>query len=191
MMNREFTKAARGSMADKVAKSKGGGILIPALLITIIALGGGAGFGWFMLGKTGVGDISTKTASKPVAKKKGKKGKKGKGDKKGKNASSKDEVSRSEEIISLPAITTNLNSISKRWVRLEASIIAKSGTEAIAEKTQSRLTQDIMTHLRELKLEDLEGVAGLANLRSDLREIVRIRTKGRSEEVIVHGIIVE
>ena len=186
-------------MAEEEApKKKGGGILIPALLITLIAGGGGAAFGMLVLGP-GSGGGATHAAAdskkmskdkKSGAKKKGKKdknAKKGKGDGEAEAKS----VSEHETIIALPTIVANLNNSSKHWLRIETSIIAKPGTEPITLATQKRLAQDIFAHIRQSRLEEFEGASGLINLRSDLSDVVRIRTKGRAEEVVVHGMIVE
>ena len=100
-------------------------------------------------------------------------------------------MSEHETIIALPTIVANLNNRSKYWLRLETSIIAKAGTKPITEVMQKRLAQDIISHIRQSRLEEFEGASGLINLRSDLSEVVRIRTKGRAEELIIHGMIVE
>ncbi len=180
-------------MAEKTEKSKGGGILIPALLITAIAGGGGAAFGTLVLSGKGEPAAAEK-AHKPKGKKHGakKKGGHGKKEEKGdKHKAAADDVSEREKIITLPTIVANLNNNSKYWLRLEASIIAKAGTKAITEVTQKRLAQDIISHIRQSRLEEFEGASGLIDLRSDLSEVVRIRTKGRADELIVHGMIVE
>ena len=185
-------------MAEEEApKKKGGGILIPALLITLIAGGGGAAFGMLVLGPGsgggGAQHAAADTKHKSKDKKKGakKKGKKDKHAKKGDGEAEAKGVSEHETIIALPTIVANLNNSSKHWLRIETSIIAKAGTEPISLVTQKRLAQDIFAHIRHSRLEEFEGASGLINLRSDLSDVVRIRTKGRAEEVVVHGMIVE
>ena len=183
-------------MAEKTEKPKGGGILIPALLITVIAAGGGAAFGTMVLGK-GDGEKAAvaEKNQKPKGKKKAAKKKKGaSAKKKGKDGEEKAAaagVIEEEKIVSLPTIVANLNNRSKHWLRLETSIIAKAGTQPITQATQKRLAQDIISHIRSSRLAEFEGATGLINLRSDLSEIVRIRTKGRADELVVHGMIVE
>ena len=182
-------------MADEVAKPKGGGVLLPALLITVIAAAGGGAFGTLVLGGMyPAGSSETSAAKQKPKDKKGasaKNKKHGKQKKKGGKEAASAEVSDHEVIIQLAPVLTNLHGQSKQWVRLEASIIAKAGTKPIEQITQKRLAQDIMAHLRQTRLEEFEGAAGLINLRSDLSEIVRIRTKGRSQELVVHGMVVE
>ncbi|MFY0610917.1 MAG: hypothetical protein JXQ99_05280 [Hyphomicrobiaceae bacterium] len=177
-------------------KKKGGGILIPALLITLIAGGGGAAFGTLVLGPSSGGGAQIAAAdkkgkSKDKKKSAKKKGKKGKGDKEGEEKAEAAGVSDRETIIPLPTIVANLNNDSKYWLRLETSIIAKAGTKPISLAMQKRLAQDIFAHIRQSRLEEFEGASGLINLRSDLSDVVRIRTKGRAEEVVVRGMIVE
>lgn len=177
-------------MAEEVSNPKGGGMLMPALLITVMAIAGGGAFGAFVLGQQG----SSSDHSKPVIQSKPKKKSKKKGN--GKKKASKEnatvaKVSDVETIVELPEIVTNLDGQSKYWVRLETSIVSKAKTEPISLITQKRLAQDIMAHMRQSRLSELEGASGLLNLRSDLSEIVRIRTKGRAEELIVNGMIVE
>ncbi|MGI9479824.1 MAG: hypothetical protein ACR2PI_24195 [Hyphomicrobiaceae bacterium] len=180
-------------MAEEEApKKKGGGILIPALLITLIAGGGGAAFGMLVLGPgSGGGGAQHAAADTKHKSKDKKKGKKDKHVKKGDGEAEAKDVSEHETIIALPTIVANLNNSSKHWLRIETSIIAKAGTEPISLVTQKRLAQDIFAHIRHSRLEEFEGASGLINLRSDLSDVVRIRTKGRAEEVVVHGMIVE
>ena len=187
-------------MAEETEKPKksGGGIIVPALLITLIAAGGGGAFGALVLGKSDKPaaveetDKSEKTAAKKKKKKKKKKADSGKkGEKSGEEKAASGDAIEEEKIIALPTIVANLNNQSKFWLRLETSIIAKAGTKPISEATQKRLAQDIISHIRQSRLEDFEGATGLINLRSDLSEVVRIRTKGRAVELVVHGMIVE
>jgi flagellar basal body-associated protein FliL len=180
-------------MAEPGTKSKGGAILIPALLITIIAAVGGAVFGALVLSQgasdgaqAGIGNKTNSPRKKSHAK-----GKHGKKDKHAEKSAKAEGGGDRETIIALPAIVTNLNGAGKNWIRLETSIISKPGSEDITAATQKRLAQDIMSFLRQSKLQEFEGAVGLINLRSDLAEIVRIRTQGRAEELVVHGMVVE
>lgn len=186
-------------MAEETEKPKksGGGIVIPALMITLIAAGGGGAFGALVLGNADKpatveeAEKSEKKAAKKKKKKKKDSAKKKKGDKGEEKKAAAGEVIEEEKIIALPTIVANLNNQSKFWLRLETSIIAKAGTKPISDATQKRLAQDIISHIRQSRLEDFEGATGLINLRSDLSEVVRIRTKGRADELVVHGMIVE
>lgn len=186
-------------MAEETEKPKksGGGFIIPALMTTLIAAGGGAAFGALVLGKADKPaaveepEKSEKKAAKKEKKKKKDSAKKKKGDKGDEKKAASGEVIEDEMIIALPTIVANLNNQSKFWLRLETSIIAKAGTKPISDATQKRLAQDIISHIRQSRLEDFEGATGLINLRSDLSEVVRIRTKGRAAELVVHGMIVE
>lgn len=187
-------------MAEETEKPKksGGGIIIPALMITLIAAGGGAAFGALVLGKADkpAAVEEPEKAEKKAAKKKKKKKKKASAKKEKKDKgedkqAAAGEVIADEMIIALPTIVANLNNQSKFWLRLETSIIAKAGTKPISDATQKRLAQDIISHIRQSRLEDFEGATGLINLRSDLSEVVRIRTRGRAAELVVHGMIVE
>lgn len=181
-------------MAEDVAKPKGGGVLMPALLITVMAIAVGGAFGTLVLSQQSAGDDGGKPLAKSKSKQKQKtKASKKKGDKKkaSKEKPAAGEISDVETIVELPKIVTNLDGQSKHWVRLEMSIVSKAKTRPISPITQKRLGQDIMAHMRQSRLSELEGASGLLNLRSDLSELVRIRTQGRAEELIVHGMIVE
>ena len=67
----------------------------------------------------------------------------------------------------------------------------RSSSSSISKATKQRLIQDIVTHMRQSEVTDIQGATGLMNLRSDLNEIVRLRTKGKALELIVRGMIVE
>lgn len=168
-------------MAEAAAKKKKGStleIVLALVILTIIGGGGGAVFAHLSL------DSGKKPAKKEAAKKAGK------GAKKAKSAAKKP-AKLEPMIIPLPPIVANLESPESRWVRFEASLLVVADDEPINQEIRHRVAQDLMARIRQFKLSEIEGAEGLLNLRSDLTELARIRTKGKALDLIINGLIVE
>jgi flagellar FliL protein len=90
----------------------------------------------------------------------------------------------------LPAITTNLASPERTWIRLEASIVI-DGEGADAKALSAAITEDTVAYLRTLSLPLIEGASGLLHLREDLNDRARVRSGGKVRDIVVHTLIVE
>lgn len=93
-------------------------------------------------------------------------------------------------LVTLAPIFANLAEPSDVWMRLEAALIIKAGTEE-RDVLIAKLSQDLMQFLRTVKLAQLEDASGLQFLRDDLNDIVRSRSDGQVTELLVQGLIVE
>ena len=174
-----------------------GGIVVPLILMTIVGMASGGAFGWTMTNASGQlaakKDEKTDTGNYAKKNRKGEKSKNGgKGaGKKGKKTGAGEKSASVERVIELPAVVSNLAGDKRRWIRLEAAIITKPKSGPIPEEVRARLTQDLAGALRQTSLKDIEGAQGLVDLRADLNELVRIRTRGLADEVVIRGLIVE
>ncbi|URD38669.1 flagellar basal body-associated FliL family protein [Methylobacterium tardum] len=79
----------------------------------------------------------------------------------------------------LGTVVTNLASPSDVWIRLESSVVVKTGTFTNPEAMAAEIRQDILGYLRTLSIAQIEGPSGLSHLREDLTERVQVRSKGR------------
>lgn len=76
----------------------------------------------------------------------------------------------------LPAITVNLNTAGRkaRFIKIQVSLeLAKEGDKPLVEAVIARVMDNFNVYLRELRVEDLSGSAGIYRLREEL--LTRIR----------------
>ncbi|MFI5013179.1 MAG: flagellar basal body-associated FliL family protein [Hyphomicrobiales bacterium] len=91
----------------------------------------------------------------------------------------------------LPPIITNLAEPRDTWIRLEVSLVCDTKAAPIPDVLTGEITGDILAFLRTLTLAQIEGAAGLRQLREDLNERVAIRTEGRVRELIIQTLVVQ
>lgn len=160
--------------AGKKKDGKGGGGLIGLIVVTLIALGFGAGFGFFL-------DAHLKGAAKS------------------KSADAEDEAKAGEparstpvsgKIVTMAPIVANLAKPEDAWIRIEASLLV-DGLMQGADVLASQLSQDIVAYLRTATLSQFEGPSGFQNLREDLMDRATIRDRTHIKDVIIHGVVVE
>ncbi len=90
----------------------------------------------------------------------------------------------------LKPIVTNLLGPAGAWIRLEAALIVDPKTP-IDEKEMSELTNDVVSYLRTLSAQQIEGAVGLRWLREDLSERIALRSAGRAREVLIQTLVVQ
>ena len=86
---------------------------------------------------------------------------------------------------------TNLAGSDNDWVRLEASIVYKSGEEQHPDVLASETRQDILAYMRTVSLAQIQGPSGLLHLREDLNERARLRSKGVIQELVLETLVVQ
>lgn len=175
--------------------------------MTVLSAGAGLACGMFLLAdpNKNMGADSAKKA-KPAKyadkKKKGKKGSKYAKNKKKKKSKyakgGKDEASEEESakpavsrVLEVPAITVNVGKSKKNWIRLELKAITSEEKLEDEAVLLHRVSQDLVSFLRNSKIEDLQSASGYYTLRSDLNEIARVRSGNKISEVLIMGLIVE
>lgn len=107
------------------------------------------------------------------------------------DASSEETIDIDVRIIPIPAVLTTLAAPQGRWVRLEGSILARADGETQSELLAERAGEQILTFLRTVKLEQIQGPSGLLALRDDLNETVSALSSGEVQAVLIHGLLVE
>ncbi|MBA1154729.1 flagellar basal body-associated FliL family protein [Microvirga mediterraneensis] len=91
----------------------------------------------------------------------------------------------------LAAVVTNLAGSASDWVRLEASIVYRSGEEEHPDVLASETRQDILAYMRTVSLAQIQGPSGLLHLREDLNERARLRSKGVIQELVLETLVVQ
>jgi flagellar protein FliL len=94
-------------------------------------------------------------------------------------------------VTSLGTLVTNLASPGDVWIRLEASVVVRTGTFANPQAMVAEIRQDLLGYLRTLSVAQIEGPSGLAHLREDLAERVQVRSKGQARDLFIETLVVQ
>ena len=89
------------------------------------------------------------------------------------------------------SVVTNLADSADSWVRLESSVVFKTGALPNPDVALAEIKADIVAYLRTVSMRQIEGASGLQHLREDLNERVALRTKGQVRELIVEMLVVQ
>jgi flagellar protein FliL len=91
-------------------------------------------------------------------------------------------------VVLLDPITTNLAYPSNNWVRLEVALAFNGVPEMpVAESVH----QDIMSYLRTVSLQQIEGPRGFQYLRDDIQERASLRSQGKVSRVMFRTFVIE
>lgn len=91
----------------------------------------------------------------------------------------------------LKPIVVNLAAPTNAWVRIEGSIVFKNGELANPQVAAAQIREDIMTYFRNLTLSQLGGPSAMQNLREDLNERAKLRVEGKLSELIIEQLVVQ
>lgn len=178
-------------MADPLAlegpKKKGLPVLLIAAIagLTVVGAGGGWLVGNMIAPKIKTANEAQEKAAAEAAKKEG--------GKEGKKEGDKAEVvptipAEPNGIVQLDPITTNLAYPSDSWVRMEVALVFNGPIDV---KLATDIHQDIMTYMRTVNLQQIEGPRGFNYLKDDLQERVDLRSEGRVSKLIFRTFVIE
>lgn len=94
-------------------------------------------------------------------------------------------------VTNIGTVVTNLATPSDVWIRLEASIVTKSGTFPNPDPIAAEIRQDLLGYLHTLSIAQIEGPSGLAHLREDLTERVQLRSNGQVRGFFIETLVVQ
>jgi flagellar FliL protein len=94
-------------------------------------------------------------------------------------------------LFDLPPIVTNLSVPQDTWIRLEASLLFDEKAAPHPEALGAQISSDILAFLRTTTLTQIQGIAGLQNLRQDLNERVAIRSNGVVKELVIRTLVLQ
>jgi flagellar FliL protein len=94
-------------------------------------------------------------------------------------------------LFDLPPIVTNLSMPQDTWIRLEASLLFDEKAAPHPEALGAQISSDILAFLRTTTLTQIQGIAGLQNLRQDLNERVAIRSNGVVKELVIRTLVLQ
>jgi flagellar protein FliL len=95
------------------------------------------------------------------------------------------------KVFAFPPVLTTLAEPKGKWIRVEGSILISPEADQQPEMLAEKSGEQILTYLRTLRLDQMEGPSGLLSIRADLNETVSTLTGGQVKGVLIHGIIVE
>lgn len=93
-----------------------------------------------------------------------------------------------QNLLPLEPITTNLSYPSDNWIRIEVSLVFSGEPDT---QMGDVIQQDILAYLRTVSLQQIEGPRGFQYLREDLNERVRLRSKGRVNDILMRTFVIE
>ncbi|WP_414473336.1 flagellar basal body-associated FliL family protein [Microvirga sp. M2] len=91
----------------------------------------------------------------------------------------------------LAPVVANLAGSETDWIRVEASVVYKSGFEFNPDLVAAEARQDILAYLRTVTLAQIQGASGLLHVREDLNERVKLRSKGMIQELVLETLVVQ
>ena len=158
--------------------------VIPVLLVTIIAGGGGFLEGTFFRDRAASGEApktSTASASEqtvPAA------------TSEAHAPEQKAEIER-DTVRALAPIVSNLGSPSETWMRLEISILMHKVEQADQDETAVKAADAVVAFLRTVSLKSIEGPTGFTHFREDLSDMLKNSFDGKITGVLIGSMVVE
>jgi flagellar FliL protein len=138
-----------------------------ALLIVTALAGGAGGFYGFRFAATGAHAEAEHAAEPPPG------------------------LQPNASVFDLPAVVTNLGAPQDTWVRLEASFIYDPKVTLHPDALGGQIADDILAFLRTISLSQIQGIAGLQNLRLDINERAAIRSNGSVKELVIRSLVIQ
>ncbi len=155
---------------DAPAKKKGGGLigfLIPLVVLTVMAAGGGWMMGTQIIAAMKAAAAAKAPAAAPV-------------------------VESTVALKELTPIVTNLAPPNARaWIRLQAAVVYEKADAPQIDILAAKVGDDLLSVMRTMTLEDLQGASGLELLREDLNERASIRSDGHIKELIIEMLVIQ
>ena len=142
-------------------------------LLTLVAIGGGAGVG-FLLDGTAPPPAPVVAAAADPEPTDGKK----------EVAASEPSPTAKSQILKLEPVVTNVTSPADVLMRVEASIVIDPEKVENSALLAAQIQGDTLTFLRTIDLAQVEGSRGLLHLREDLRERAQLRSPAVSDYLI-------
>lgn len=156
---------------DAPSRKKGGGLvgfLIPLVVLTVMAAGGGWMMGTQIIAAIKAAAAAVKTPPPVVV------------------------AESTVALKELTPIVTNLAAPNARaWIRLQAAVVYEKADAPQIDILAAKVGDDVLSVMRTLTLDDLQGASGLELLREDLNERASIRSDGHIKELIIEMLVIQ
>jgi len=164
----------------KGAKASVMSVIVPVMLLTLIAGGGGFAVA------TMVGQNPASVPQAEVAEPDG-----GSVPKPSEGAASDEQGANTGIIRQLAPIITNLASPKDVWMRIEVSIVIKPEAKAEQDLIAVKSSDQILALLRTVDLAQIEGASGFLHFREDINDLVRESSEHKVAQVLINSMVVE
>jgi flagellar FliL protein len=91
----------------------------------------------------------------------------------------------------LAPIVTNLASPKDVWMRIEVSIVIKPEAKSEQDLIAVRSSDQILALLRTIDLAQIEGPSGFLHFREDINDLVRESSEHKVAQVLINSMVVE
>ncbi len=91
-------------------------------------------------------------------------------------------------LLELAPILTNIGYPAENLIRLQVGLVFDGPPDPALAET---VNQNIVTYLRTLSLQQLQGPRGFTYLKGDIEEIASLRSQGRVTKVLIRTFVVE
>lgn len=165
-------------MADDTKAGSAMGLIVPVLLLTLAAAGGG-----FVVARQVIAQAKAAAAGEPPAPAPAEK-----------HEATPDKPAATvvpTDIRELAPVLTNLAAPEGAVVRLQAAIVYDRTFAPQADLLAAKIGDDTLAYLKSLTVAQLEGAEGLQHLREDLGERAALRSDGRVREVLIEALVVQ
>lgn len=95
------------------------------------------------------------------------------------------------KVVAIPPVVTTLATPEGKWIRFEGAVLVDPAGETSPELLAEQSGEHVLSYLRTLKLEQLQGPSGLLALKDDLGDTVSVLSKGQVKDLLIHGLLVE
>ena len=155
-------------------------VIVPVMLLTLIA--GGGGFAVATM-------VGPNAASGPHAEAAASDG--GHVAEPAHGAASDEHGENTGIIRQLAPIITNLASPKDVWMRIEVSIVIKPEAKAEQDLIAVKSSDQILALLRTVDLAQIEGASGFLHFREDINDLVRESSEHKVAQVLINSMVVE
>ena len=168
------------SEGAKGAKPSAMSVIIPVLLLTLVA--GGGGFAVATILGPNLAPVPQAAAAASGGDHGSEPAEETAGDEHGENAGI---------IRQLAPIVTNLASPKDVWMRIELSIVIKPEAKAEQDLIAVKSSDQILALLRTIDLAQIEGPSGFLHFREDINDLVRESSEHKVAQVLINSMVVE
>ena len=172
---------AEAAHAEEQGKGKKSGLILTIAAVLVVSLVG-AGGGWVVGGMLAPMTVDPAAEAAKAAEAADGHDKKDEKEKEGEHAPAR------PTILPLDPIMTNLSYPTDNWIRIEVSLEFRDQVDA---QLADVVNEDILSYLRTVSLQQLEGPRGFQYLREDLVERAKLRSEGKVTNVIFRTFVVE
>jgi flagellar FliL protein len=154
--------------APPTKKTSALGLIVPLVLLTAAAAGGGSLVGAQIL-------AATKGTAAPEAP----------------HVASTAPLVGKSVVKELDPIVTNLASPDGAWIRLQTAIVYDKADVPQVDLLAAKIGDDILAFVKTLTVAQIQGASGLQQLREDLNERANVRSEGRVRELMIEMLVVQ